>query len=116
MTQDNTPLAVAGRLRAVLELAKKATSIWQQSMFVDSHRYDKMTPTWKRDRAAEEALILRGPGEVGTSGCNPVANFAHDYDLKLACALRNATSDILHAVELLEEAERERGTKTEPRG
>jgi hypothetical protein len=44
----------------------------QRSYFANRKRYDMMGEDWKNQRREEERWILRGEGEVGTPGCNPV--------------------------------------------
>lgn len=51
---------------------------WKHSMFVDSHRYDRMSDEWKQNAdRMERELVVRGPGTIGTPGCNVVLKFDH---------------------------------------
>lgn len=45
---------------------------WQRGYFVDHRRYRDMPEEWKEERREAESRTIRGPGEVGTPGCNVV--------------------------------------------
>ncbi|MFA5937506.1 MAG: hypothetical protein WC822_06550, partial [Candidatus Paceibacterota bacterium] len=45
---------------------------WQRSWYVRKREYEKMPEEWHLKQSIRESRIIRGPGEVGTPGCNPV--------------------------------------------
>ena len=90
------------------KLAEAATpGPWQQSRFVDSPHYSHMGQLWKESRIAEEAMMLRGPGRIGSPECNPVASVP-DPDTRAYIAA--ASPDVILA--LLDERDKLRAALT----
>jgi hypothetical protein len=75
---------------------------WQRSRFVDGPKYRDMPAAWKELRGYEEELTIRGPGVVGTPGCNAVLWFRQgtaDADIH---AIAHAPEDIAYLLQQLE--------------
>ena len=90
------------RLRALVEAATPGP--WQESRFVHHRKYSRMSAEWVAERYADEACTVRGPGEVGTGACNPVAKTSCKEDASFIAASRTAVPALLDEVERLEAA------------
>jgi hypothetical protein len=58
--------ADSARLRALLADPDVAPLPWQQARFVDRRQYDHMPESWKAEKRAEEALLIR-PTPLGNA-------------------------------------------------
>lgn len=89
-------------IERIRELAEKATPApWQQSRFVDNPRYRAVPEGRKEEWRGYEREVIRSPGVVGESSCNPVMRCegATDEDRALVIALRNAWPTLLARIE-----------------
>lgn len=76
---------------------------WQVGRFVDSHKYDHQSDEWKRQRCSEEMLTVRGPGEIGSPECNPIAKTVlPEFSAHIAAANPQAVLALIERVEELE--------------
>ncbi len=74
-----------------LRLAEAATpGPWQQSRFVDRGKYRAVSENMKQEWRRTEAITVRGPGEVGTPGCNRVGTAVTPEDRALVILSRTA--------------------------
>lgn len=79
---------------------------WQRSYYAP-HALRRVTdPATVERHRAEEALIMRGPGKIGTPGCNPVAYFNRPEDRDECVArlerLQTLETEVSHLLDLLE--------------
>ena len=83
------------------EKAKHTATPWQQGRFVDGPKYRHMSESWKAQRRQEERDTIRGPGVVGTPGCNVVCRVVNIYDDDKAFLLRavNAHETLIAVLE-----------------
>jgi hypothetical protein len=81
------------RLRALL--AEATPGPWQQSHFLDQRAYAHMPESWKAERRAEEALLIRPADPLG----NAVAGARLDSNRALIAAAVNALPALLDVAE-----------------
>lgn len=53
---------------------------WQRSKYVRKKEYEHMPEKWHHQKEWEERFIIRGPGTIGSPGCNPVLQIGYSRD------------------------------------
>jgi len=81
--RDDSPLPKEEKVRFRMT---RTPGPWQASRYVHRSEYNRMPKEWRDQRRREEARIVRGPGVLGTPGCNPVCQAANPADVPLIAA------------------------------
>ena len=95
--------AIEKRLAAVPE------GPWQRSKFVMQSRHIYMTDAERENAALRERRIIRGPGTVGDSACNPVFGVDFPVSEELLDFLAHSVDDVK---QLLAEVRRSRSIRS----